>query len=109
MAYRIGELRERVTIRRTSESADAYGALVPTTTDVATVWALVRPMSGGERSEAQKTEATAMYLVVVRYRDDIRDDDAIIWRGSELNIRLRKDRGPASMFLEIEAERGVAT
>lgn len=109
MSYRPGELRERVTIRRTTQAADAYGALVATDTDVATVWALVRPMTGRERSASQQTEAVAMYLVVMRYRDDLRDDDVLVWRGYTFNIRFIKDRGPRAMYLEIEAERGVAT
>jgi SPP1 family predicted phage head-tail adaptor len=109
MAYTAGELRERVTIRRTTETPNEYGTLVPADTDIATVWALVRPMSGGERDASRQVEASADYLIVMRYRADVRATDTLIWRGYAFNIRFIKDRGPRSLYLEIEAERGVAT
>jgi len=109
MPYSPGELNERVTIRRTTETQDAYGTLIQTVRDVASVWAKVRPMSGGERSAAQQTEAQSNYLIVMRYRADVLPADTLIWRGVEFNIRFIRDRGPRSLYLEIEAERGVAT
>ena len=105
--YRVGELSERVTFRRYQQSQDEYGALVETTQDYATVWAHVRPSSGNEVEFADSVEARRMYLIVVRYRSDVAHDDVILWRGEPMNIRVIKDRGPRSEFLEIEAEAGV--
>lgn len=108
MSYRAGELRERVTFRRKSEETDEYGTVSETLSDIATVWAHVRPMSGRERTQAQQLEANANYLVVVRNRDELTEADVVVWRGDTMNIRFIKDRGPRSLYLEIEAERGVA-
>lgn len=102
--YGAGELTERVTLRRYTETKNAYGTLSHTPSTVATVWALVRPLSGSERDRAQQTEERANYLVVIRYRSDLTEKDYIVWRGSEMNIRFLKDRGPRARFLEIEAE-----
>lgn len=106
--YRPGELSQRVTFKRKAQTTDEYGTVSEALTDVATVWAHVRPMSGRERVQAQQVEANANYLVVVRNRDDLTEADVIVWRGQNLNIRFIKDRGPRAMYLEIEAERGVA-
>jgi len=105
--YRVGELSERVTFRRQQQSQDEYGSLVETKQDYATVWAHVRPMSGRETEFADRVEDRRVYLIVVRYRSDVSHDDVAIWRAEPMNIRLIKDRGPRSEFLEIEAEAGV--
>lgn len=106
MAYSVGELNERVTLRRYTETQNEYGTLVRTASTIATCWALVRPMSGGERDRAQQTEARPNYLVVIRYRSGLTEKDYVIWRGEEMNIRFIKDRGPRSQFLELECEVG---
>lgn len=103
--YTVGELNERVILRRYTETQNEYGTLERTAVNVAKVWALVRPMSGGERDRAQQTEANPNYLVVLRYRRDVTHRDYIVWRGEELNVRFVKDRGPRNQFLELECER----
>lgn len=113
MAYSAGELTERVTIRRVTETKNDYGTLVESPTDFGPYWCRVRPMTGRERDHAQQTESTANYLFVFRYgvhtEHTITERDTLVWRGVEHNIRFIKDRGPRAQFLEIEAERGVAT
>lgn len=109
MTYRGGELDQRVTIRSRTRAPDGAGGFSEHWSDVATVWALVRPMSGRERENADRQEASANYLIVVRYRSDVKESDSIYWRGNEYNIRFIKDRGPRALYLEMEAERGVAS
>lgn len=108
--YRTGELDQRVTIRRKSTSQNDYGTLEETDTDLATVWALVRPMSGQERDRAQQTEARANYLVVLRTvvvdKHSLTEKDVVVWNGDEMNIRFLKNRG-RSLYTEIECERGA--
>lgn len=106
MAYRAGELDQRVTFRRQVSTADGMGGSSTTWTDIATVWALVRPMTGREREHSDRLNAQANYLMVIRYRDDIDEADIAVWKGRQFNIRFSKDRA-RSRFLELEAERGV--
>lgn len=109
MAYRIGELRERVTLQTKTRTRDAMGGYAETWADTATVWALVRPMSGRERAQAGQQQAAANYLVVMRYRSDVLAGQRLLWRDTPLNIRFIADRGPRAEFLELEAELGVET
>lgn len=106
--YSINEFTERVTFVRYAETPDDTGTLAPRTQTVlaSDVRALVRPMSGRERDRARQTEHRANYLVVVRNSAslDLAETDYVIWRGSEMNIRFPKGRGPRPRFLEIEAE-----
>jgi SPP1 family predicted phage head-tail adaptor len=71
------------------------------------VWAKVRPMSGTEREHSDRLNAQANYLIVIRYRSDITEQDVAEWKGVRFNIRFSKDE-PRSTFLALEAERGVA-
>lgn len=106
--YRVGELSERVTIQAKTRTRDTLGGYVESWTDTATVWALVRPMSGRERAQAGQQQSAAAYLVVVRHRT-VTAQQRLVWRDTPLNIRFISDRGPRSMYLEIEAEMGVET
>lgn len=105
----IGELDERVTFKRRNETKNAYGTLVPADVEIATVWALVRPMSGRERDRSQQTEARSNYIVRVRNSPVIRgvtEGDFVVWREVNLNIRFIADAGPRELYLEMECERG---
>lgn len=109
MAYEIGELDQRIALQRRTRTRDDAGGATTTWTTYATVWALVRPLSGRERERLMREEATANYLVVIRERDDVLPSDRIQWRSRELNIRFIKSRGARAMYLEIEAELGAAS
>jgi SPP1 family predicted phage head-tail adaptor len=103
-----GALDERVTFKRKTLMRDGMGGADEAWAAITdgTVWARLRPVRGNERTEADRTEAKADYLVTIRYRDDLLPTDRIEWRGRELNIRLIRDGGPRAQFLEIEAELG---
>jgi SPP1 family predicted phage head-tail adaptor len=109
VSYEIGELSERLGLERKTRTPDGAGGASVAWTEYAEVWALVRPMSGRERAHAAREEANALYLVVIRYRDDVLDADRLAWRGRHLNIRFRKDRGPRPLWLEFEAEMGATS
>lgn len=108
MAYQVGELDQLVTIRREVRVPDGMSGSKLEWQDVAEVWARVRPMSGRERLAAGQVEASANYLVVIHAGTEVLEKDIIVWDGQELNVRFPKRRGSRSLFLEIEAEMGVA-
>lgn len=102
-----GELDQRVTFRRESKTADGMGGSVTTLADIATVWAKVRPMSGGEREHSDRLNATSNYVIVIRARTDIDETCVAVWNGTTFNVRFVK-REPRSRFLALECEKGVA-
>lgn len=107
MAFRTGELTERVKLFHKTRTPDGVGGAVVAWEQYAELWALVRPMSGREREQAMRQEASSLYLVVIRNRADVLDADTIEWQGRNLNIRFSKGRGTRAPFLEIEAELGA--
>lgn len=105
----IGELNERVSLRRMSLAPDGAGGQTETWAEYAAVWARVRPMKGQERQNAQRQEAAADYVVTLRYRDDVLEADKIVWRGRDLNVRFISNAGVRSEFMDVEAELGAAS
>lgn len=106
--YRAGELDQRIEIKREALTPDGMGGDDLALNTLVTTWAHVRPLGGSEREDWQQLSAQHAYLFVIRLRTDLQADDRIVWDGDEYNIRAIKGRGGRAMYLEIEAERGVA-
>lgn len=107
MRYSAGELTERVTIRRNIRKPDAGGGYEDHWQNIRVEYALVRPLSGREREEADRTEAVANYLVVLRARRDITEADKIVWEGRFLNIQFIRARKARALYTEYECSMGV--
>jgi SPP1 family predicted phage head-tail adaptor len=106
--YYPGDLDQLITIKRETRAADGMGGGVDSLTTIASdLFAHVRPRSGKEMGIHDKVEAPALYLFVIRYRDDLREDDRIEWNGQQYNIRAILSRGARELYLDINAERSV--
>ncbi|RLB67678.1 MAG: hypothetical protein DRH08_03000 [Deltaproteobacteria bacterium] len=101
-------LNELVTFYSMGETQDSSGTLSNTRTQIAQVYAKVRPMSGGERNRSDQTEAHADYRFYVHYRSDLAEANIIVWNSTDFNIKFIADNGPKEAYLYIDAERGGA-
>jgi len=63
-----GRMRNRVTIQKGTETADAYGQPVITWADFATRWAQITPLRGSERVQALQLDASLTHKMLM-YRD----------------------------------------
>jgi len=66
-----GRLDRRITLQLKSTTDNEYGEPIVTWTDVAEVWAEVRPLRGIERVQAAQLVAAVDTIFVIRYRDDL--------------------------------------
>lgn len=108
MAYRTGELDQRVTFQREVRHDDDMGGYSLSWENMFTTWAHAHPMSGGEREHSDRLNAQASYRFVIRYRTDFDETNRIMWDGIPYNIRYIGTRGRRAAHIEITAERGVA-
>lgn len=111
MTYRVGELDQRIAFQKKTETPDGFGGSSVVWADIdslANVWAHVRAKSGRERLEADRVEASANYIFIIRNRSDLSEDMRIVWDGTPYNIRSLLQAKSRAMYLEIDAERGVA-
>lgn len=106
----LGELNQRVAIKRKNLTRNSVtgGATAATPSTLATVWAKVEPLRGREKMAAQREEATSDFLITIRNRDDLKEEDYFEWSGRKLNITFIRRKGLREPFLEIEATMGAA-
>lgn len=108
--YDPGQLDQLIDIQRETLLDDGMGGQIVTYETIATdVWAHVRPVSGRELERYERVQVIQMVRFVVRFRNDIKHDDRIIWQGDVFNIRYIPPATGRESFLEIDAERGVAS
>jgi SPP1 family predicted phage head-tail adaptor len=82
-----GRLRERITIRRMTNTPTGKGGSTRAWADVvADLPAEVLGQSGREAVIANTLQGTATYRITIRYREGIQTSDQILWRDQELNI-----------------------
>lgn len=104
----IGDLRHRVTLQQVVDVADAGGGSAQSWQDVATLWAEILPLSGGEGVHAMAVMPTQKYRLRLRHRTDITPARRFV-RGTQiLNIRAVRDRDGRGRWLECLCEAGVA-
>ena len=74
-----GQLKQRITLQRPGGSRDVLGERTTTWTDVATVWARIRPLSTREAAIAGQQQSSASHAVDIRYSSLVSTIDAT-WR-----------------------------
>lgn len=108
---RPGRLDQRITFKYESRNPDGLGGSVKAWVDVAenpTVWSSVRAKAGRERFDLDRVDAEAGYVFTIRNRSDIDERNVIDWRGRRFNIRFVRQLSNRPMYMEIEADQGVA-
>ncbi len=68
---KIGDLTERVTLRKPVETEDGYGGKRKTWQDVADVWAGIQSVSSGVRFFAQQRLGEVTHKIYLRHRSDV--------------------------------------
>lgn len=81
------DLSERISVVYFETTRNARGDIVKGTEITrCTVWAKVLPLSGRIEDETPQRENIVTYRITIRYRQDIKPDDEIVWRGRRLKI-----------------------
>lgn len=106
--YSPGELDQVVTFKQEVRTGDGMGGDTIALTDVLTCRAHIRIRGGSERDFSDRLNAEATYLVVIRYREGLNESMRMVWNDESYNIRIIPRTGGRPLYLEIEAERGVA-
>lgn len=103
-----GDLRDKITIRNSTASRDAYGASVETWEDYAPDrWAHVNPLAGRELLLARQTASLADTVFTTRWLSGVTPQMRVVWDGGEYLIESAVDVGAARRWLEIRATRIV--
>ncbi len=102
----IGERRQRVVFQRATVTQDDFGEPDQTWTTLATQWALVAPLKGTERRNANEIMAEVTTRIVTRNNSTISGlapDDRATWSGHTYDIKAVIPRDHRRSELEILA------
>lgn len=100
-----GKLRHRVTIKALSNTQDSFGDESKATevwTEVATVWADVKPLQGRELIQAQQLHQETTHQVTIRFRRGISPTNKLIFKDRELHILGFIDDGEDQTMLLLQ-------
>lgn len=107
VVIRAGELDRRVVLQQRSSSKDTYGQQVMTWTDVATLWANIRPLSGREMLTAGAINSELSHVVTIRYRSGVTPAMRLTYGGQVFNILSVIDPEMAHVSLELQCSVGL--
>ncbi|KAB0679526.1 phage head closure protein [Aureimonas leprariae] len=100
-----GNLDRRVRIERELELVDAYGTTSRTSSPVVTVWAQLITASTDEILAGNVEASSTVVVFRIRWRDDVRLDDHVIYNGQSFNIVGMKELGRRDgLELRVEAK-----
>ena len=97
-----------IRVERKSQVQAPDGSLTTERIKLFDAYAHITPISGRERNQSSQTEASADYRFTIRRQSGLVEDDVIVWDGRDFNIRFISDFGPRSLYMTLDAERGVA-
>ena len=113
----IGSMRHQVKIQSQSRSADGGGSSAVSYSDVATVNASIKPLSGGDRLFGDQIEERITHMITIRFRRDVSYKNRLKYDFADggvnysriFNIKRVINRDTRNRFLDILCEEGVAT
>ena len=101
----IGKLDRRVKLQNYSTSANAYGELEKTYSDLAEVWAMFRFKTGNEKTEGEQVTAIEKHEFVIRYRSDFNEKGRIFYDSKYYYVKSLGEYGEQrKRYLKIIAE-----
>ena len=104
---RIGELNDRIEIKREERKADGMGGWTVTDTTVATVWAGVRVPASKDGVIAGADAETRTHVVRIRQSTTtmtVQINDVVLWRTFRLIVKAIRPEGREWLDLDCAVE-----
>ena len=105
----IGKLNRKITIERSIKTKNSGGGYDYTWSTLHTVYAMLKPKNGSERTHAGQLEATNKHDIVFRYISDLLPDDRVNYNGEKYQIRSIINVEEANKWTQLVCESGVVT
>ena len=106
---KVGQLRHPITLQGQGTTRDAGGGISSGWSDIATIYADIRPKTGKEVYTQGKGVGSVSHEITVRYRTDITNASRISYDSKLFNIRAIINVDERDRFLKLLCEEGVAT
>lgn len=109
MTLHVGQLDQRLTLKRPSGTEDALGQPDGLYVAVVTVWGAAKPARGRDFVVAGKEQADGIMTFVINYRVDVEPSWIVVWRGANYHlIGFPVDPYGEKRILELPCKREAA-
>lgn len=105
----IGDLRHRVTFQTLSRVSDNQGGFTESWSNLAEVWAFIKPVSSKERLFGQRLQYQRSHEVIIRFRNDITQEMRFLFDNRIFQIKGTRASDERKFFLTIDAEENQGT
>ena len=95
----IGTLTDRVQFKRREMAGEDEGGHVVLFVPVSSLWARVRSLTGRQGTSADGRAVEISHAVVLRFRNDIRPGDRLVYRGRNLDVVSAADLNGRRAYL----------
>jgi len=99
----IGNFKQRVSIERYTTTSDGMGGTTQTYSEVGKVWANIIPLSGKKRLEFGKLDSTVTHEILMRYKEDISDQDRLKYKGKNYTLKFKINEDEENAYLNFGA------
>lgn len=99
----IGDFKQRVSVERYTTTSDGMGGTTQTWSEVSKVWCNIIPLSGQKRLEFGKLDSTVTHEVLMRYRENISDQDRLKYNNSNYTLKFKINEGEEGSYLRFGA------
>ena len=100
----IGDLRHRVTLQALALTGDGGGGFEESWSDLAEIWADVRPVAGTEIALGEQRQHRVTHDVTIRYRVGVQPSQRVIHDSRALYILGIVNPGERNAFLTLRCE-----
>lgn len=105
----LGTLTDRVQLKRKDMSTEAEGGQITMFVPLATVWARVRSLSGRRGETADGRGVAVSHVVVLRFRNDVKPGDRMVYRGRTLDVISAADMNGRRAYLSCSCAESAVT
>jgi SPP1 family predicted phage head-tail adaptor len=99
-----GWLRHRVVIEVAEAASDGAGGETLAWETLATVWALIEPVSAAERVVAERLTGVVTHRITMRFRDDVTGGMRVLFRGKRYRVLTASDPDERRRYLLLKTE-----
>lgn len=103
------KLRHLMLLQEEVRAADGAGGFTRSWKDVAEIWAEIAPASGKEKIFSMQMHSTLMHRVTMRYREDVRASQRLVFDNRAFYIRYVVSLGYGNELLELFVEENKET
>ncbi len=97
------KLDRRITLQSIARTSDSQGGYTEVWSDIASVWAQIKPVKGYEKFQAMQNETPVSHDIIIRYRSGVTTKNRFTYDSRTFHIKEVLNVDEAGVYLKIKA------